>query len=256
MRLDTYLSEKGLVASRERAKRLIQSGLVTVNGLVVTKPSADIVGEAEISLQDSPFVGRGGEKLEGALSLFGVNPEGLRVLDVGASTGGFTHCLLMHGAAHVVALDVGVGQLHPSLLSDGRVTNLEKYNARALSRSDVGVFPLVVMDVSFISQTHILERFPDVMTEDGMAITLIKPQFEAGRDALNKKGVVKDAKKRLAAIFAVRERARELGLYLRDFAPSPITGSDGNREYLALFSRSDEVIYPVSKITQTVLEGR
>lgn len=255
MRLDLYLTENAYTDSRERAKRLILSGKVRVNGEVITKPAFEIQG-GEIAVEQESFVGRGGEKLEGALRAFSVDPTGMRAIDIGASTGGFTHCLLLHGAAHVTAVDAGYGQLHLSLACDARVKNLEKYNARELSREDVGEFDLAVMDVSFISQTYILPRLAEVLLPTGLAITLIKPQFEAGRAALNKKGLVKDPRDRLLAVHRVLQSARESGLVPRSLIRSPITGGDGNIEYLALFSRSGEDLVGDAMIDRIVLEGR
>ena len=242
MRLDLYLFERGCVSSRESAKRLIEEGLVTVNGTVVTKPAKDIIGEPVISVTEKKYVGRGGEKLEAALSLFGIDVSGKRALDIGASTGGFTDCLLQQGAAHVVALDAGTGQLHPRLLADSRVTNIEKYNARALQRQDVGEADIVVMDVSFISQTYILPQIPSVLAENGIAVTLIKPQFEAGRAALNKQGIVRAQKDRIRAVARVLDAAVLCGLSPVGLAPSPILGGDGNEEYLAYFVRSESPV--------------
>lgn len=255
MRLDSYLVAKGYVNSRERAKRLILARAVTVDGRVVDKPATDVVGEPVICVTEEEFVGRGGEKLKAALSLFFVDPTGVRALDVGASTGGFTHCLLTNGAAAVVALDAGCDQLHPTLRADARVTNVEKYNARALSKDDVGCFDLVVMDVSFISATYILPRFPDVLLPHGKAIVLIKPQFEAGRGALNKKGIVKDPRDRIFAISRVLNAAREVGLVCHGLAPSPIRGGDGNEEYLAFFTLDGEGIAQ-GAVEKVVLEGK
>ncbi len=255
MRLDCYLFEAGYTDSRERAKRLVLAGAVTVDGTVVTKPATPVTGTPAITVTEEEFVGRGGEKLKAALSLFDVDPCGLRALDVGASTGGFTHCLLERGAAAVVALDAGCDQLHPKLRADARVTNIEKYNARDLCEKDVGRFDLVVMDVSFISATYILPRFPDVMTEGGCAIVLIKPQFEAGRGALNKKGIVKDPRDRAFAIRRVLTCAQENGLVCHGLAPSPIRGGDGNEEYLAYFTRMGVGIADTS-VEKAVLEGK
>ncbi len=237
MRLDRYLVEKGFASGREAAKRLIEAGAVLIGGTAITKPSFDVVGEPslEITAESPKYVGRGGEKLEAALRLFSVSPEGLSALDIGASTGGFTDCLLQHGARHVVAIDAGVGQLHPSLVSDRRVTNIEKYNARNLAQGDVGVHDLAVMDVSFISQTLILPRIPEVLTMGGKLISLIKPQFEAGRGALNKKGIVTEVRHRVSAVARVLEAAASAGLYCLGLAPSPILGGDGNEEFLAFF---------------------
>ena len=249
------MTENGYTDSRERAKRLILSGSVCVNGTVVKKPAFEIEG-GEIAVKEERFVGRGGEKLEGALRAFSVDPTGMRAIDIGASTGGFTHCLLLHGAAHVTALDAGCDQLHPTLLQDTRVKNLEKYNARELCREDVGEFDLAVMDVSFISQTYILPRLSQVLVPTGLAITLIKPQFEAGRAALNKKGLVKDPRDRLLAVRRVLDAAREAGLIPRGLVRSPITGGDGNIEYLALFALAGEDLVGDALIDRIVLEGK
>ena len=256
MRLDVFLCENGFVESRERAKRLILEGAVRLNGVTVKKPALAVEGEPHVEIDLPLFVGRGGEKLEGALRCFGVDPAGMRALDVGASTGGFTQCLLLHGAAAVVALDAGCGQLHPSLAADERVTNVEKYNARELNACDVGQFDLIVMDVSFISQTYILPRFPQLLLPRGRAITLIKPQFEAGRAALNKKGIVRSARDRHFAVCRVLQAAREAGLVPLGLCRSPIEGGDGNVEYLAYFALEGQDAVDVHLIEKTVLEGR
>lgn len=255
MRLDVYLTERGFAETRARAKRLIESGAVLLDGITVTKPAFDVDGEPTVTVREDRFVGRGGEKLAAALTLFAVDPTGLRALDIGASTGGFTDCLLQNGAAEVVALDAGCGQLHPKLLADRRVINIEKYNARELDRRDVGEVSLVVMDVSFISQTYILPRIPSVLTSDGRAITLIKPQFEAGRVALNKKGIVKSPRDRILAIKRVLEAAEACGLHCRGLAPSPVLGGDGNVEYLSLFTRKAEENTIEISVEKTVNEG-
>ena len=258
MRLDIFLTERGFAESRSRAKRLIESGAVLLNGATVTKPGLEVLPEeAKVTVREERFVGRGGEKLLGALKCFDIDPKGLTALDIGASTGGFTDCLLQNGAAHVTALDAGCGQLHPKLLADARVTNMEKYNARDLSPLDVGQVSLVVMDVSFISQTYILPHIPDVLLPGGQVLTLIKPQFEAGRDALNKKGIVKNAKDRIRAIRRVLQCGAESGLSCCGLAQSPILGGDGNEEYLAYWRRgegkeADLAAIPVERI---VLEG-
>ena len=256
MRLDVYLVERGYAESRERAKKLIAAGMVQVDGACIDKPSTEVKGEPAITVcETDDFVGRGGQKLAGALQMFRVDPTGLCALDIGASTGGFTDCLLRSGAKRVIALDTGCGQLHPKLLADPRVINMEKYNARNLSREDVGEVELVVMDVSFISQTYILPRIPDVLAEKGRVLTLIKPQFEAGRGALNKKGLVKAARDRILAIRRVLTCAAECGLACRGLAPSPIKGGDGNEEYLALLVPGGEASVTDGDIDKTVLEG-
>ena len=235
MRLDVFLVEAGHAPSRESAKRLIESGLVTLDGKVITKPASHVEGEPVVNIVLPRYVGRGGEKLEAALQAFGQDVTGLRALDIGASTGGFTDCLLQHGAREVVALDAGIGQLHPTLRKDGRVKNIEKYNARYLNVNDTGIVDVAVLDVSFISQTLILPQIPAVLGEGGKLISLIKPQFEAGRGALNKQGVVRHPKDRLFAVSRVLEAARAVGLMPGGLMPSPILGGDGNEEFLALF---------------------
>ncbi len=255
MRLDQYILQNGLADSRERAKRLILSGAVTVDGRVAKKPAEEVIGTPQLTVQKEKFVGRGGEKLERALAVFSIDPSGLRALDIGASTGGFTQCLLLHGAAHVVALDAGCDQLHPTLRTDARVTNMEKYNARNLTSRDVGQFDLVVMDVSFISQSYILPGIAEVLLPHGHAITLIKPQFEAGRSALNKNGLVKQQKDRIFAISRVLAAAEAVGLHCCGLAPSPIKGGDGNEEYLAHFTFEKKVAILDSDVEKTVKEG-
>ena len=240
MRIDVYLVSAGYAPSRESAKRLIEEGLVTLDGKVITKPASEVIGTPDITVTPKKYVGRGGEKMEAALSAFDIDPTGLRVLDIGASTGGFTDCLLQHGAISAVTVDAGVGQLHPKLLADRRVRNIEKYNARNLSVADTGVADLVVMDVSFISQTYILPRIPAVLAEGGMLVSLIKPQFEAGRGALNKQGVVRNIKDRIFAVRRVFEAAAAVGLTPVGLAPSPILGGDGNEEFLALFCQTSQ----------------
>ncbi len=256
MRLDVFLAEHGYADSRAKAKRLIECGAVLLDGKVADKPSLDVVGEPTVTVKQERFVGRGGEKLAAALTLFGIDPSGLRALDIGASTGGFTDCLLQSGAAAVVAVDAGCGQLHPKLCADPRVTNIEKYNARELSCEDVGTVSLVVMDVSFISQTYILPRIPAVLEANGRAITLIKPQFEAGKAALNKHGLVKSPRDRVLAVRRVLSAAAACGLSCRGLAPSPILGGDGNEEFLAYFELDRAPADPAAlPVEETVLKG-
>lgn len=253
MRLDVYLTEKRLAGSREKAKKLILGGLVRVNGTMSQRPSAEVGDGDAVTVTADPFrfVGRGGEKLEAALSLFEIDPTGMRALDIGASTGGFTDCLLQHGAVSVVALDAGSGQLDPKLLADPRVRNLEKYNARDLSPADVGAVDLAVMDVSFISATYIVPRVAEVLPVGGRFVCLVKPQFEAGRAALDKKGVVRRAEDRIFAVQRVLCAAGKAGFALSGLAPSPIKGGDGNEEFLACFRRiegeADNSAVPVEK---------
>ena len=237
MRIDVYLVTKGFCESRNRASRLIDEGKVILDGKVVPKASLDIDDgdhTVEITEKDG-FVGRGALKLEGAIEHFALDVSGKRCIDVGASTGGFTECLLRHGAAHVCAVDSGRGQLHKSLLEDIRVTSVEGFNARALSPDEFGLFDVAVMDVSFISQTLIHPALSSVLREGATFVSLIKPQFEAGKSALGKNGIVKKPSDRENAIRRVLESATACGFATVDVIRSPIVGGDGNREYLAVF---------------------
>lgn len=244
MRIDVYLAAHGHAASRTRAQQLISSGSVTLDGRVVGRASEDVDETLPHTLtvgQDMPYVGRGGCKLEGALDAFSLDVSGAWALDVGASTGGFTDCLLRRGAARVYAIDAGVGQLAATLRSDSRVVNVEKCNARYL-RADMldeafahrGGADVVVMDVSFISQTCILPVLPPLLQKDARVITLVKPQFEVGKSGVGKGGIVKDAAWRRAAIERVVQGAATAGLLPLRVIRSPIEGGDGNVEYLML----------------------
>lgn len=239
MRADLYLYKFGYARSREAAQRLIDSGLVTIDGKAVKKPSEklDESCQHDVLCTDTlPYVGRGGLKLEAALEKFSIDPAGLVCLDVGASTGGFTDCLLKRGAKKVYAVDSGHGQLAEELLNCPDVVSIEGMNARFLAPEHIGeLVDLIVMDVSFISQTLILPRFPILIKDNAHAITLIKPQFECGRDLVGKGGIVKKPEHRLAAVRRVVAAAEECGLYLSGLIRSPITGGDGNVEFLAAF---------------------
>ena len=243
MRLDLYLVAAGLARSRTEAADLIAEGAVTVLGTVRTKPAFAVdealpPEEVAISREAHPYVSRGGEKLAAALKAFALDPTGCDALDVGASSGGFTDCLLQHGAARVIALDVGEGQLVPSLRADSRVHSIEHYNARFLRREDLPFVPtFAVMDVSFISQTAILPALAAVLPEGGVLVSLIKPQFEVGREGIGKGGIVRDDKLRREAVARVLHFAAEVGLTHVGTIDSPILGKDGNREFLAAFLR-------------------
>ena len=254
MRIDVYLAENRLTQSRQRARVLIEEGKVTVDGVTVKKPSYQIEGEHTVTvLDDLPYVGRGGLKLAGALDAFGLDVSGMRALDVGASTGGFTDCLLQRGAQKVIAVDAGEGQLAGKLLVDARVTSLERTNARELTMQMIGgeAVDLIVMDVSFISATYILPRFPALMGKSGHAICLIKPQFEVGRSMLGKGGIVKDAAAHRYAIERVLESGRGVGLSAVGLIPSPIEGGDGNREFLVHFVKDNTTAPTVDTATIT-----
>ncbi len=243
MRLDRYLFEHGLAKSRTEAARLIESGAVTVLGTKRTKPSFPI--EDDLSSESiavaspmSPFVSRGGEKLEGAIGAFSLSPAGCIAIDVGASTGGFTDCLLRHGAEKVYAVDAGRGQLAKALLDDPRVLLFEQYNARYLKREDFVPAPtFAVMDVSFISATLIIPALSSILDEGAHFICLIKPQFEVGRSGLGKGGIVKDDALRRKAVLRVVSVASDFGFSHIGTIDSPIEGGDGNREFLAAFRK-------------------
>lgn len=238
MRADVYLAENGICESRSKAKSCIEDGLLFVNGVNVKKCSFDIkeADNVEIRGEVMPFVSRGGLKLLGAIDAFGLDVNGLTCADIGASTGGFTDCLLQHGAKKVYAIDCGSGQLHHSLLNDARVKNIENFNARELTAETLGEkCDIAVMDVSFISQTLLYGAVRSVLKVGGAFISLIKPQFEAGRSALGRGGIVKDQKAHISVIKSVTKTANSFGLALTGLIPSPIEGGDGNREYLAMF---------------------
>jgi 23S rRNA (cytidine1920-2'-O)/16S rRNA (cytidine1409-2'-O)-methyltransferase len=233
-RLDVALVDLGLAPSRERARALILAGHVTIDGQVVSKAGAAVKTDARIELAspDHPYVGRGGVKLAGALDAFGVNPAGRHALDVGASTGGFTDVLLRRGAASVIAIDVGRGQLDWRLRNDPRVIVREGVNARMLTPDDVPhTVSLVTIDVAFISLRHIFPALPPFLDSGADIIALVKPQFEAGRDEVGKHGIVSDPAVHEAVIARVTEAAHESDLSRIAMTPSPITGATGNQEF-------------------------
>ena len=226
--------DKGIVKSRERAKALIMAGNVFIDGRKVSKAGDFVDAAAEVTLkeQDIPYVSRGGVKLEAALDFFGVAPSGKTVMDIGCSTGGFTDCVLKGGATKVYAVDVGYGQLDWSLRNDPRVILHEKTNIRYLERDRIPeMIDLTVIDVSFISLTQVLARVPDFLDDNGDVIALIKPQFEVGKDMVDKGGVIRDEAKRLSAVQKVREFSESSGFMVMGVCESPITGQKGNIEY-------------------------
>lgn len=237
MRLDVYLSTAGFASSRTRAREWIEHGFVLLNGKTVRKP-AYAVDEAAppdicITGRTHPYVGRGGMKLSCALARFSVDPAGKTCADIGASTGGFTDCLLQHGAARVFAVDSGSGQLAPILLSDTRVVNMEHCNARYITPDTLGTLcDIVVADLSFISQTYVLPNISALLNENGVYIGLIKPQFECGPGVTDHRGIVKSPAQHAGAVCRVRNAAADAGLCMTDVILSPISGGDGNREFL------------------------
>lgn len=264
MRADLYLTREGYADSRTLAQKLIAEGAVTVDGCLIKKASEEISeGEHTVVVSASPetrYVGRGGLKLETALAAFPVSVRGCVAADIGASTGGFTDCLLQNGAALVYAVDAGHDQLHPRLLADPRVRSAEGMNARTLSPASLleiergwreshpelaveaevsdGRVDGIVMDVSFISQTLLHPALASILREGGWMIALVKPQFELTRSALNKQGIVKQEKDRRAAVDRVLASAAACGFEAVSVIPSPIEGGDGNREFLAYFRKS------------------
>jgi 23S rRNA (cytidine1920-2'-O)/16S rRNA (cytidine1409-2'-O)-methyltransferase len=232
-RADVILVERGFFASRARAQEAIAAGLVTVNGATLRKASETIPDEAAIQAeQPHPYVSRGGVKLAAALDAFRIDPAGCLCLDIGASTGGFTEVLLGRGAAHVYAVDVGHGQLHPKVAGDARVTNLEGTDARSL---DAALVPqpadLLVSDVSFISLKLVLPTAVTLLKPRAALAVLVKPQFEAGRDRV-KKGIVRDEAVHRAVCESIADFVASLGFTPLGLVPSPIAGGDGNREFL------------------------
>jgi len=233
-RLDLALLERGLAPSRERARALILAGQVTVDGQIVSKAGSPIAPDASVELAtaDHPYVSRGGVKLAGALDVFRIDPTGRKALDIGASTGGFTDVLLQRGAASVIALDVGHGQLDWRLRTDPRVLVREGVNARGLSKDDVPYAPdLVTIDVAFISLRHILPPLPPLLAANADVVALVKPQFEAGRDEVGKHGLVTDPTVHAAVLAAVTEAATLAGFRRMAMAPAAITGATGNQEF-------------------------
>lgn len=245
-RLDILLTEQGLAPSREKAKALIMSGIVYVNGQKEDKAGASFDEEAaktiEVRGETLPYVSRGGLKLEKAMKEFGIILTGKVCMDVGASTGGFTDCMLQNGATKVYAIDVGKGQLDWKLRKDPRVVCMEKTNMRYVKPEDIGEpADFASIDVSFISLTKILQPVKDCLKEGGEIVCLIKPQFEAGREKVGKKGVVRDPKVHEEVIEKVMDYARFLGFSLLTLDYSPVKGPEGNIEYLLhLLNRPDQ----------------
>lgn len=241
VRLDKLLLERGLVASRERSQALILAGKVLVDEQKVDKAGTTVDVEAKVRLleNDLKYVSRGGLKLEKALTHWKIDVGGCVCLDVGASTGGFTDCLLQHGARRVIAIDTGYGQIHMKLRQDPRVRLQEKTNARYIKSEDIGeAIDLVVVDVSFISATLVLPAviaaaFPEPTSRRGkQLISLVKPQFEVGREQVGKGGIVRDEAAQVSAVERVRKSVLEPGPAIIEHIDSPILGAEGNREFL------------------------
>lgn len=240
MRLDQALVSRGLVDSRAKAQSLIREGFVTVGGVTQQKPSFTVADEDDVIVKGKlhPWVGRGGMKLDHALQHYALDIAGLTCLDLGASTGGFTDVMLHGGAAKVYAVDVGHDQLHEKLRADDRVINLEGLHAKDITADHIpDALDFVAVDLSFISVTKALPYIYPLLSPKARMVILIKPQFEAGRDAVGKGGVVKDEAAQQAAVQTVLRFLQESGFLLADVIASPIAGGDGNREFLVLASR-------------------
>ncbi len=231
MRLDAYMVKNGLASGRDRAKELIALGFVTVDGRVITKPSIDVEEDTAVSVAaEDDFVGRGAKKIKKAFECFDISVEGETCLDAGASTGGFTDYMLRRGAARVYAVDVGHSQLAPALLADERVINLERTDIRSLRLDEKCTF--FTCDVSFISLKQVLPSLYRLTDEGAEGVCLIKPQFEAGRGFVGKKGIVKDRSVHLRVIEETVEFARKTGFFPSGLTFSPVTGQGGNIEFL------------------------
>ncbi|HEX8919922.1 MAG TPA: TlyA family RNA methyltransferase [Pyrinomonadaceae bacterium] len=242
-RIDKLLVERGLASSRTKAQALVMAGVVLVGEQRVLKPSEAFDADAVIRVKgaDAPsarYVGRGGLKIEAALKEFKLDVKGFVCLDVGASTGGFTDCLLQHGAKRVVAIDVGHNQLDWRIRTDPRVEVREGVNARYLKPEDFAEkFDLGVMDVSFISATKVMPAIVPLLTSEARLVTLIKPQFEVGRNEVGRGGIVSDPLKQARVVEEVNEAAQALGLKVVGVIESPVRGADGNLEFLALYEK-------------------
>jgi 23S rRNA (cytidine1920-2'-O)/16S rRNA (cytidine1409-2'-O)-methyltransferase len=242
-RIDKLLHDAGFAESRTKAQALVMAGVVLVDERKVGKPSELYLPDAVIRIKgdsaENRYVGRGGLKLEEALRLFEIDPTGLVCIDIGSSTGGFTDCLLKHGAERVVAIDAGTNQLVWSLRNDPRVDVRENTNAREMAPDDFDTqFDLAVMDVSFISVTRILPVIVPILAPHGRAIVLIKPQFEVGKGEVGKGGIVRDPEKHKRVVAEINEFSERLGFRVRGLIDSPILGAEGNKEFLALYERS------------------
>ena len=237
-RLDQALVERGLAASRERAQVMVRAGLVRVGGTMTERPDQMVTADQAIELTGArDYVSRGGEKLAAALDAFAIDPRGRHCLDVGASTGGFTDVLLQRSAERVIAVDVGYGQLAWRLRQDPRVIVLERVNIRRLDQLPTPA-DLAVIDVSFISLRLVLPRVRDLLSPPGDVIALVKPQFEVGKGAVGKGGVVRDPEQHQRVLNAITDFARELGYVVAGQLPSPILGAKGNREFFLYLRRN------------------
>ena len=254
-RLDILLVQKGFYQSREKAKAAIMAGVVYVDGQRSDKAGKLIDTESDIFVKENlcPYVSRGGLKLEKAMKSFSLDLDGAICMDIGASTGGFTDCMLQNGAVKVYAIDVGYGQLDWKLRNDARVINMEKCNVRYLDKKLIKEpVDFISIDVSFISLKLIFPVAAEVLADKGRIVCLVKPQFEAGREQVGKKGIVRDKNVHREVIEKVIGYAKDWGFYPHGLTFSPVTGAKGNIEYLLSLSKSEEMCYNVSCIQEVV----
>ncbi|MCR4710873.1 MAG: TlyA family RNA methyltransferase [Clostridia bacterium] len=259
-RLDVLLVQQGFFSSRERAKTAIMEGLVYVNGAISDKPGMSIKEDAVITVKNDPcpYVGRGGLKLEKALNCFSIDLQEAVCMDIGASTGGFTDCMLAHGARQVYAIDVGYGQLAYKLRQDPRVVNMERCNFRYFDTEKIGcAIDFMSVDVSFISLALILPVASVMLKPAGSMVCLVKPQFEAGREQVGKNGIVRDPAVQEEVIGRVCQYAQTAGLSPAGLSFSPITGAKGNIEYLLYLNKAQDVCYNLNDVCihQTVTDS-
>lgn len=257
IRLDSLLYDKALAPSREKARAMILAGEVRVNGQMVDKPGTTVDEEARIELKSnlSRYVSRGGFKLEKAIEDFRLDFSQRVVLDIGASTGGYTDCALQHGAIKIFALDVGYGQLDWKLRNDPRVINLERRNIRYFSREELGeAVDIITMDVSFISTTLLFPVIKEMLKEDGVIVSLIKPQFEAGRGKVGKHGVVRDPVVHREVLLNCINSAQQENLYCTAVSFSPITGPKGNIEYFIQLKKEAKPCERIEEVVEKVVE--
>jgi 23S rRNA (cytidine1920-2'-O)/16S rRNA (cytidine1409-2'-O)-methyltransferase len=259
-RLDTLLADKGYAVSREKARSIIMAGLVFVDNQKIDKPGTKVSLHANIEVKGNPipYVSRGGLKLEKALKAFDIDLTGLTAIDIGASTGGFTDCMLQKGAVKVFAIDVGYGQLAWSLRTDERVVCMERTNIRNVKQEDLGVLAdFATMDVSFISITKVLPIARELLTETGRLVCLIKPQFEAGREKVGKKGVVRDKNVHKEVIQSILDFCvNKMRLKILGLTYSPIKGPEGNIEYLVYMDKNkdEEASFNFEEMITSIVE--